>query len=355
LTLVGGVLADRRDRRRVITLFQSIQMVCPTLIAVLLMTGSVTPWLVIVLSLVVGVTDALSMPSFASIVPSIVERPQIARGLALNATQFNLSRILGPAIAGLLMASVGAAACFALSAASYIPFIGVALWILPRHVVKSTLEHHARGRPWTGLRDVVRVPHLRGALLTVLVTSTLCAPLITFVPVLVNDAFHGNAAQFSLAVGAFGAGGLLGSFALLGVPSSQDRRRWSWFAALAYSVVLMATAMVPWFWGLPVLLVFCGALMTVSNTSANTLLQSTADPALLGQSASLFMLAMRGGMSLGSLVTGAVVDAIGVQHALLLNGAVALVAHAVLGRLWVRTPLPAVVESNAPGVAAPLL
>src|ERR1035437_6989493 len=132
LILWGGVLADRADRRRVIAVFQSIQMLCPTLLVVLLLTATVHPWVVIALSLVVGVTDALSMPSFQSIVPSIVERKQIPSGLALNSTQFNLSRILGPALAGVLIASVGAIGCFALSAASYVPFIAVALWILPR-------------------------------------------------------------------------------------------------------------------------------------------------------------------------------------------------------------------------------
>ena len=132
LTLVGGALADRSDRRRVIALFQSIQMLCPTAIVVLLVTGLIRPWMIIVLSVVVGITDALSMPSFQSIVPSIVAREQIGRGLALNSTQFNLSRILGPSIAGVLMSSVGAMACFVVSAASYVPFIGVALWILPR-------------------------------------------------------------------------------------------------------------------------------------------------------------------------------------------------------------------------------
>src|ERR1039457_5233337 len=134
LTLVGGVLADRADRRRVITIFQSIQMLCPTLLVALLLTGTVQPWVVIALSLVVGITDALSMPSFQSIVPSIVEHEQIASGLALNSTQFNLSRILGPALAGVLLVSVGAVGCFAVSAASYVPFIVVALWILPRRV-----------------------------------------------------------------------------------------------------------------------------------------------------------------------------------------------------------------------------
>jgi predicted MFS family arabinose efflux permease len=100
-------LADRADRRHVIATFQTIQMLCPALLVILLMTDTVEPWVVVTLSLVVGIIDALSMPSFQTTVPSIVRRDQIAAGLALNATQFNLSRILGPALAGVLMASVG--------------------------------------------------------------------------------------------------------------------------------------------------------------------------------------------------------------------------------------------------------
>src|SRR4029077_704428 len=129
LTLAGGALADRADRRRVIAIFQSIQMLCPTAIVVLLLTHEIHPWMIVALSTVVGVTDALSMPSFQSIVPSIVTHDQVGRGLALNSTQFNLSRILGPAIAGILISAIGVTACFVVNAASYLPFIGVALWI----------------------------------------------------------------------------------------------------------------------------------------------------------------------------------------------------------------------------------
>ena len=132
-------------------------MLCPVLLVALLLAHAVRPWMVVAISLVVGVTDALSMPSFQSIVPSIVPRGQIAAGLALNATQFNLSRILGPALAGVLMVSVGAVGCFAVNAASYVPFIMVALWILPRataHGVRTRIgarlspaRRRARGRP----------------------------------------------------------------------------------------------------------------------------------------------------------------------------------------------------------------
>jgi len=336
LTLLGGVLADRADRRRVITLFQSIQMLCPLLIVVLLTTtGTVHPWLIIVLSLIVGTTDALSMPSFQSIVPSLVDREQIGRGLALNSTQFNLSRILGPAIAGVLMASVGVVACFALSAASYLPFIAIALWILPRRVRRSTLDGRADGRhPFSGLREVLATPVLRGALLTVLATSVLCGPLITFVPVLISTAFHGDASHYSATVGAFGVGGLLGAIGMLGVPAGQDRRRWSSGLALAYGLILVTIALFPAFWGLPPLMILAGAAMTVSNVAANALLQTTAPPQLLGQAASLFMLSMRGGIALGSLVTGVAIDLFGARHALLLNGILAVAAQLAIARVW---------------------
>ncbi len=338
LILVGGALADRSDRRHVIALFQSIQMLCPVAIVVLLATGRIHPWMIIVLSVVVGVTDALSMPSFQSIVPSLVTRPQIGRGLALNSTQFNLSRILGPSIAGVLIAGFGAMACFVVSAASYIPFIGVALWILPRRTVEhSHSTAPPRGRALAGIGGILREGQLRGALLTVLATSVLCSPLVTFSPVLVRDVFRGDAGRFSLALAAFGVGGLLGAVGLLG-GGSVDQRRLSSGFAVGYGVVLILTALNPWFWGLPPLLVFAGASMTVSNTAANSLLQARVSPHLLGQTVSLYMLAMRGGISLGAVLTGAAVSALGVQHALLLNGLLAVVVQGLVALAWLRAP-----------------
>ena len=315
LTLVGGVLADRSDRRRVITLCQSIQMLCPVLLVALLLTGTVEPWMVIVLSTIVGVTDALSMPSFSSIVPSIVEPKQIASALALNATQFNLSRILGPALAGILMASVGAVGCFALNAVSYLPFIWVAIWILPPRAPRR-VEDEAFDRKYfvAGIRVIARSSQLRGALLTVLLTSTFCGPLIVFCPVLVKNVLHGNIANFSVAIGAFGAGGLLGAIALLAVDHARDRRGISSSFALGYGLIVTLVALNPFLSGLTLLLALAGLSMTVSNTSANSLLQATALPRLRGQTASLYMLAMRGGVSVGSFLTGLSMSALGVRE-----------------------------------------
>jgi MFS family permease len=342
LTLAGGALADRADRRRVIALFQSIQMLCPTAIVALMITGAVKPWMIIALSVVVGVTDALSMPSFSSIVPTIVPRERIAAGLALNSTQFSLSRILGPSIAGVLMSSVGAVACFVVSALSYVPFIGVALWILPKWRPATHAEAAARrANPLAGTREILREPHLRGALATVLITAVLCGPIVTFTPVLVRDVYHGSAAQFSAAVAAFGVGGLIGATGLLSVPSTTDRRRITSGFALALATLVAVTALSPTYWLVPPLLALAGICMTVSNISSNTLVQSTTAPSRLGRTVGLYMLAMRGGLSIGALVTGASVTLLGVQRALVLNGVLAVVLQSALSRWWIRAPIPA--------------
>ncbi len=339
LTLVGGVLADRADRRQVIAFFQSLQMLCPVAIVALLIVGRVHAWEIIGLSVIVGITDALSMPSFQSIVPSIVKREEIGTGLALNSTQFNLSRVLGPSVAGLLMSSVGVMACFVVSAISYVPFIGVALWILPRGAPPRTAAGTRDRKLFAGVSTVLREKHLRGALLTVLATSVLCAPLVTFSPVLVKEAFNGDASRFSITVAAFGVGGVLGAIALLGIPAAADRRRISAVLALVCGVTLVLLALSPWFWGAVVLFAFAGAAQTMSNTAANTLVQATAGPGVLGQAVSIYMLAMRGGIALGALLTGAVAGLLGVRHALLLDGALAIVIEAAIAWMWLRAPM----------------
>jgi MFS family permease len=335
LTLVGGVLADRTDRRRTITVCQSIQMLCPVTLVALIATGTVVPWMVIGLSTIVGITDALSMPSFASIVPSIVERREIAAALALNATQFNLSRILGPAVAGVLMASIGAIGCFALNAASYVPFIWVAIWILPKRPrPRAGEEAFDRRSFFAGIAEIARTPELSGALLTVIVTSTLCGPLIVFCPVLVKTVLNGSVGDFSISVAGFGVGGVLGAVALLGIDPARDRRKISAAAAAAYGAMIIAVAFNPSFTFLPILLALAGIAMTVSNTSANAILQAESPERLRGRIVSLYQLAMRGGLSIGSLLTGLSVSGLGVRQALFVNGLIAVAAQIAVGRHW---------------------
>ncbi len=345
LTVIGGALADHGDRRRVIAFFQSIQFLCPVAVVVLLLLGRLQPWMVILLSLLIGITDALSMPSYQTIVPSIVRREQIASAIALNSTQFNLSRILGPAVAGILLATVGATGAFAVSAASYLPFILVAVWILPQGRAGIAGEKLGYRQLRAGLRECLRLPALRGAFLTVLGTSLLCAPIITYCSVLVKQALVGGVGHLSITMSAFGAGGLLGALGLLAVNPGVDRRPLSSAFALGYALVVVLVALVPGPWTLPVLFGLGGVCMTACNASAQALIQIRAPASLRGQAMSLYMLSMRGGLSVGALLTGALVSRIGVRQALLADGCLALLLLAVVGRGWRRACLEAVPAS----------
>jgi predicted MFS family arabinose efflux permease len=160
--------------------------------------------------------------------------------------------------------------------------------------------------------------------------------LLVFCPVLVKDLLHADLGQYSLSMSAFGLGGLLGAVGLLMVDPSRDQRRLGSSMALAYALVVMAAALNPWVWGLPAAMALAGVAMTGSNASANAHLQAAAPEAIRGQSISLFMLVMRGGMALGSLLTGLSVHLLGVREALLLNGALALAAQLAVRGPWLR-------------------
>lgn len=167
-------------------------------------------------------------------------------------------------------------------------------------------------------------------------SGLLCGPIIAFCPVLVRDAFYGGVLQFSLAIGAFGCGGLLGALGLLCVDAQRDRRGLSsWFAA-AFGLTPIVVAIVPWLWALVVLLTLGGMSMSITNTSTNPIVQTTAPAKLRGQAVSLYMLAMRGGIALGSLATGYANSLFGIRSSLLADGVLAMAAQAVISRSWSR-------------------
>ncbi len=271
------------------------------------------------------------MPAFQSIVPSLVERERLGPAYALNSAQFNLARVAGPALAGLLLASVGAVACFAANTLSYLPFILAALWILPRRSRAPV----ARSRSaLTGYREVLRSREQAGALATVLATGVLCGPIITFAPVLVKDVLHAGAGHFGGALSAFGVGGLGGAIVLLALEGHVERRLLcSWCAGLL-GLMIAAAALARSFAPLVGVFALGGAAMTMSNTSANSILQSTADDRRRGATASLYMIAMRGGLALGNLATGAAAKKFGMTHVLIFDGALAVVAQLIIGLSW---------------------
>ena len=332
LVLLGGVLADRKDRSRIIYFFQGIQMLCPVVIVALVATGWIKVWMIIVLSLIVGITDALSSPAFSSLIPSIVSSNELKPALALNSIQFNLSRVMGPAIAGLVMMKYGFLWCFGANAISYIPFFLSIYWLHPpaKMLVRLASDQQNPTSAIDGIKGIIRSQKTGWALLSIFCTGLFCGPLITFSPLIVKNVLHADVGQFGGVLTAFGIGGMLGPLLILLATQRVDPIRMSLTAALIYGLFIMAASQVGAVWQLAVLLVGSGFLLTVANTSANTFLQSQANDQNRGETASLFMLAMRGGLSLGNLATGLIVSLSTVHFAFVINGLLAISVQAII-------------------------
>lgn len=341
LTLAGGLLADRRDRRRTALIFQGIQFVCPALIVTLLAIGRIRVWMIIGLSLVVGITDALSGPSINALVPSSVREEDVPSAVALNSAQFNLSRVLGPLFAGSVIATLGPVVCFALNASTYAPYL-LAIYLLrlpsappPRRTAAGSRGARARASLIEAFGAIARRRRLRKAFLTVTITSLFCTPMITFMPVLVRDTFHLGSTEFGGALSVFGFGGLIGAAIVLPLKTNRHRQILSNLAALSLSALVLAMALDRIFGVLLGLVFVAGAAMVASNTAANAILQSSIDGRIRGRVSSMYTLALRGGAPLGNLCTGMVASHWGARTALLVNGSLALACHATLFR-WAR-------------------
>ncbi len=336
LVLVGGLLADRGDRRRTALLFQGLQAACPILVVALLVTGRLQVWMLLVLSLAVGITDALSGPSINSLAPSLVPEDDVPSAVALNSAQFNLSRVLGPLFAGLLMAAFGAVVCFAVNAASYAPYL-LAIYLLRIPARASSLPLIA-GAAASGAQPSIREAvatvtkdgQLLRALSIVMLNSVFCMPTVTFMPVLVRDAFHLGSTEFGAALSAFGLGGLVGAAGVLALRTNRQRRLLSSLASLGLGALIAATARGQIFAEELALLFVIGGALVASNTASNSILQSSIDGRLRGRISSLYTLALRGGAPLGNLVTGVVVSHWGVRTALLVNGILAALCQTAL-------------------------
>src|ERR1035438_1267319 len=188
LVLLGGILADRRDRTRIIYFFQSIQMLCPVVIVALVAAGWIKVWAIIVLSLIVGITDALSTPAFSSFIPSMVGGDDLKPALALNSMQFNLSRVMGPAITGLVMLKYGFLWCFGANAASYVPFFLSIYWLRPpaRSPARQASDRRNLSSAIDGIRNIAKGRKTGWALLSILCTGLFCGPILTFSPLIVK-------------------------------------------------------------------------------------------------------------------------------------------------------------------------
>ncbi len=332
LGLWGGVLVDRLDRRKTIMATQAVSGVLAAVLAALTLTGVVQLWMVFTLALGLGLVTVLDVPGRQAFVTEMVRPADYVNAQSLNSTIHNLGRLVGPAVAGLLIAGVGSGAAFAINAASFVAVL-VSLWrIDPGRLIRAEPLPPERGQALEGLRYVWRHPDLRACILLVTVVALFGQNFRVVLPLFARDALGGGAEVYGWLTSALGAGAVLGA---LGSAAREHVASWSlllWTGGFTLASALLA--------GAPGLVVALGLLVGLGvsnicfNTLARVLLQVGADASMQGRVIALHAVVFLGSTPIGGPLLGWVCEQWGARAGLLVSGAApALAALAVLPTL----------------------
>src|SRR5262252_6937766 len=342
-TLAGGVFADLFDRRKLLIYTQAVAGLAALTLGVLVLTHVVKVWMILCLSFVNGCCMSLAGPSYMALVFDLVGRRDLANAIALNSTQFQLARVLGPVCAGVGFKLFGLAGCFFANAVSFV-FVVLAMFMvkfnqpsardgLPTRSVKQ--KGVFLGDLIAGFRYVAGRPRVSTLLLISAVASMFGAPYIYMTPVFARDIFHLGATGLALLQGMAGAGALFGALflAYLG-----DFRHKGWFVlcgVLAFGICLIGFALST---RVTLSLLFLFALgfgIVCSVAVTNTLLQKLVTDEMRGRVMSMFMLSFVGAMPIGNLIAGAASHRFGVQRTLAAGG---MIIAVFVGTLAIRSP-----------------
>jgi predicted MFS family arabinose efflux permease len=312
--LLGGAVADRVDRRRILLISNTLQMVLAAALGILYATGHLGIVPILVIAALTGLTQSQSAPTYQAVITSLVPPRQIPNAVALNSLQFNLSRAIGPAIAGLLLARAGTGACFAVNAISFLAVIVAVIRIdlPPAAAPKGTLGESLRA----GLRHVAHDPLLSSLTLLGAAGALLAFPLITYLPVIAGDVLKTGVEGFSALLSSFGAGAIAGAVTTAHRGHVPRRGRTMLAALLVYGVTVTA-AMASRVQILSMALLFvAGASLVTAFSTLNSLVQENAPGDLKGRILSIWGLAFRSGTPLGALIAGALVRSLGAPRVL---------------------------------------
>jgi len=319
LTLVGGVVADRRDRRQLLLASQCMQMATALTLAVLVYLDVVQIWHVLALSAVTGLAQAFGGPAYQSLIPSLVEKRDLPNAIAFNSIQFNLARVIGPLIAGAALAAFGMVLCFALNGVSFLAVIAAILLLHVRHTpVPSTKK--MREELTTGLVFVRKHESLLGLAVLGFATTFLGYPLLTFLPLFAKDVFSGGVDLYTHLMAFAGAGAVTGALGVAWLGKFRHMGRVLLLLQCAFGVVIVLFALTRLLWLNEVLLFAAGVCMVMVASMLSSLAQLNAPNEMRGRVMSAYMVAFRGGMPLGSLAGGWIANASSAPSVLVING-----------------------------------
>jgi MFS family permease len=332
LAPLAGMVADRLDRRKVVIATQTASMILALILAYLTLAGRVAVWEVIVLASLMGVVNSFDIPARQSFLVEMVGREDLMNAIALNSSMFNGARIIGPAIAGILVASIGEGWCFFANGVSFIAvIIGLLLMrIAPRQRERETasaFEHIAEG-----FRFVRHTAPIRTVLLLLGLVSLVALPYTVLMPIFAARILHGNARTLGILGAASGTGALAGALLLASRTKVHGLGRWLAIACAASGTALMLFALSHWFIVSVILLVPVGFSMMTQLGSMNTLVQSMVPDRLRGRTMAVYAMMFMGMAPLGALLAGAVANRIGAQWTVALGGALTIAGAIAFAR-----------------------
>jgi len=331
---IGGVIADRFPKRRIIYITQSSALLLALILALLVSTHNVHVWMVFVLAACLGLVNVVDSPTRQTFIMEMVGRDNLKNAVTLNSIEVNLARVIGPAVAAVLIAKVGLAQCFFFNALSYIAVL-VCLAAMKAHELEATKTIvKIRGQLGEGFRYVKNTPILRNVLIMMAIIGTLSYEFPVVLPVLAKHTFHGGATSYALLTGAMGVGSVIG-----GLITASRQKASPWLlslAALGFGISMLLVAISPTVGVAALFMVAVGIASIGFLSIGNSTLQLDSDPAMRGRVMSLWSVAFLGSTPIGGPIIGLVSEHASPRWGLVVGGVAALVA-AVYGISTVRT------------------
>jgi MFS family permease len=310
-TLIGGVIADRAERRRLLFTTQAVAMVLAFVLATLTITGLVQVWMVLIIAVGRGIVLSFNQPARQSLISELVPREDLKNAIALNSATLNLTRVLGPTLGGVLIATVGVAGAFYLNAASFLAVLGaLALMRFPERVPrkKSGMLADLAG----GLVYLRERPTLRTLVLLALLPMVLGMPYMTMLTVFASDVLKVGGGGLGLLTACSGIGAVTGALWVAANAHRVRLGRLMFFGLMGFGATLIVFALSPWFWLSGVALIAVGGAQQIYMASNNALIQTNVEEEFRGRIVSTLFL-NRSMVPLGTVLAGLGTQVIGVQ------------------------------------------
>jgi MFS family permease len=321
---LGGVFADRMDKRRVLYVTQSLSGLLAAVFAILLATGSIRLWIVYLLALALGFVNVFDNPARQSFISEMVSPPDLPNAVTLNSVAMNMARVFGAALGGVIAAAIGLALCFACNALSFAAVLASLAAMHKADLFQAKPIARQKRQVRQGLSYVKSTPELLIPLLMIAVIGTLAWEFNVTLPLMASQVFHGGAAAYGVMASVMGAGAVVGG--LISAARPRPRARALCLAAAGWGIAILAAAAAPNLTIELVTMIFVGYGSITFNSLAKTTLQLAAKPEMRGRVMALWGLAWLGSTPIGGPIVGWVGQSVGARWALVIGGGAALIS-----------------------------